>query len=164
MTAVQAPVVIRRFDPDRDAQSLRSCLIEHQDLHQTIEPSWADGDAVVEEYLAYLEGECVAYDGCILIADVGDRTAGFVCVAAAANGAAPDDPGPFAWIYDIFVKPPYRRQRVASLLMEAAETFARSRGALTLRLAVQARNQPAREFYQRHAFREYTHVLTKALA
>jgi GNAT superfamily N-acetyltransferase len=156
--------VIRPFDPNRDTEALRSCLVEHHDFHKALEPSWAGGDAVVERYRAYLDAECAAHDGCILIADVDDRTAGFVCLASSTHNAAPDDPAPFAWVYDIFVKPPCRRRRVATALMKAAETFARDRGALTLRLAVLARNQPAREFYRQHGFSDYTHVLTKALA
>jgi GNAT superfamily N-acetyltransferase len=84
-------------------------------------------------------------------------------VVAATRGESPEDPAPFAWIHDIFVKPEHRRQGVASVLMAEAERFARSHGARLLRLGVLDRNENARAFYVRHEFRALAHVLTKAL-
>src|SRR6476646_10565821 len=156
-------VVIRRFDAARDAQSLRECVIDHQNFHRSIEPSWPDGDAIVSDYLTYLDQECAGHNGCILKAHCGEQAAGFVCVVATTRGEAPDDPTPFAWIHDIYVRPEYRRRGVASMLMTEAERFASGEGAQTLRLGVLDRNEGARRFYARHGLREYTHVLTKPL-
>ena len=160
---MKAQVVVRRFDPARDAESLRSCIIDQQDYHRSIEPSWPGGDVIIKDYLTYLETQCAVHTGCIMMAECAEQTAGFVCVVAATRGESPDDPSPFAWIYDIFVKPEYRRRRVASKLMAEAELFARSQGARVLRLGVLDRNEHARAFYVKHGFREYTHVLTKSL-
>jgi GNAT superfamily N-acetyltransferase len=99
----------------------------------------------------------------ILMADYADQTAGFVCVAAATRGESPDDPAPCAWIYDLFVKPAYRRQGIASMLMTEAGRFARSCGARTVLPGVQARNDHARALYGRRGFRDYSPVLTKTL-
>ena len=163
MTDLKTHVVIRRFDAARDAQSLRECLIDHQDFHRRIEPSWPDGEAIVDEYVAYLERECAAHNGCILMAHYGEHTAGFVCVVAATRGESPEDPSPVAWVHELYVKPAHRRRGVASLLMADAERFARGEGAHVLRLGVLARNAGARRFYARHGFGEQAHVLTKAL-
>jgi GNAT superfamily N-acetyltransferase len=156
-------ITIRPFDPARDARSLRQCIIEHQDFHRDLEPSWPAGEPIAAEYLTYLEQECSLRNGCILIAHDGQDAAGFVCVVASTRGAAPDDPDPYAWIQDIFVMPGWRRRGVASLLLAEAEQFARAQGARQLRLGVLDRNPDARMFYERHGFREYTHVLTKPL-
>lgn len=156
-------IAIRRFDAARDAESLRECVVDQQNFHRNIEPSWPDGDAIVGDYLAYMESECAAHDGCIFMAHCGEQAAGFVCVVAAARGESPDDPAPFAWVHDVYVKPEQRRRGVASMLMAEAERFAREQGAQMLRLGVLDRNQDARTFYARHGFREYTHVLTKRL-
>jgi GNAT superfamily N-acetyltransferase len=160
---MQTQILIRRFDPARDAEALRSCIIEQQDFHRSLESTWPRGPTMVADYMAYLDTTCATRDGCILMADCDQQTVGFACVVASTRGESPDDPAPFAWIYDIFVRPAYRRRRVATLLMAEAEHFARSRGAVTLRLAVLARNEPARTFYRRRAFREYFQVLTKTL-
>jgi ribosomal protein S18 acetylase RimI-like enzyme len=161
---VKADVVVRRFDPARDAESLRNCIIDHQDFHRGMEPSWPSGDAIASEYLTYLETECAAHNGCTIMAEWAEQTAGFVCVVASTRGESPEDPLPFAWIHDIFVKPEYRRRGVASALMAEAERFARSQGAQRLRLGVLHRNEHARALYVRHGFREHAHVLTKTLA
>jgi GNAT superfamily N-acetyltransferase len=160
---MQTQVVVRRFDPARDAEVLRTCIVDQQDFHRSMEPSWPGGQAVAADYLAHLETTCSVHDGCILMADCDGETCGFVCVAASTPGSGPDDPAPCAWIFDLFVKPAYRRRHVASALMAEAERFARSHGAQTLRLGVQARNGPARVFYGKLGFRDYSYVLTKSL-
>jgi hypothetical protein len=38
-------VVIRRFDVARDARVLREWLVDQQNFHRRIEPSWPDGEA-----------------------------------------------------------------------------------------------------------------------
>jgi len=154
---------IRRYDPARDAQALRDCVIAQQDFHRGLEPSWPEGQAIAGEYLAYLDQECAAHEGCILMAEVGDDAAGFVCIVAATAGGSPDDPSPVAWVQDIYVKPEHRCRGIATALMVEAERFARAHGARVLRLGVLNRNASAREFYAGRGFREYTHVLTKAL-
>ena len=158
---VKTQIVVRRFDPTRDAESLRSCIIDHQNFHRSIEPSWPSGDAIIGDYMTYLETECAVHNGCIIMADYAEQTAGFVCVVASTRGESPEDPAPFAWIHDIFVKPEHRRRGVASILMAEAERFARSQGARVLRLGVLDRNEHARALYVRHGFREHAHVLTK---
>jgi ribosomal protein S18 acetylase RimI-like enzyme len=160
---VTTQLVVRRFDPARDAASLRACIIDHQNFHRRLAPSWPSGEAIVGEYVTYLETQCALHNGCIIVAEYAEQTAGFVCVVASTRGESPDDPDPFAWIHDIFVKPEHRRRGVASMLMAEAERFARSRGARCLRLGVLDRNEDARAFYVKHGFGEYTHVLAKSL-
>jgi GNAT superfamily N-acetyltransferase len=156
-------VVIRRFDAPRDAASLRECVIDQQNFHRNIEPGWPDGDAIVGSYLAYLDAECAADNGCVIMAHSAEHAAGFVCVVATTRGDPPDDPAPFAWIHDIYVKPEHRERGVAKLLMAEAERFARAEGAQVLHLGVLDRNERARRFYAKQGYREYTHVLTKPL-
>ena len=163
MSDPKTRVVIRRFDAARDREPLRECLIDHQNFHRGLEPSWPDGHAIVSEYLAYLETECAVHNGCIFMAQCGEQAAGFVCVVATTRGESPEDPAPFAWIHDIYVKPEHRGHGVASLLMAEVERFARGEGARLLRLGVLDGNDRARRFYASHGFREHAHVLTKPL-
>jgi GNAT superfamily N-acetyltransferase len=163
MIDVKAQIVVRPFDPARDAESLRGCIIEHQDFHRSLEPTWPSGDAIVKEYETYLETECAAHNGCILMAEYAERIAGFVCVVASTHGESPEDPAPLAWVHDIFVKPEHRRRGVASVLIAEAERFARSQRARRLRLGVLDQNEHARALYVKHGFGEHAHVLTKNL-
>jgi GNAT superfamily N-acetyltransferase len=160
---VEPGLVVRVFDPARDAEALRALNVEHQDFSRTLEPSWPEGKAVGDDYVAYLEREVAAHDGRIFIAEADGALAGFVCVISSMRGDSPDDPAVFAWVHDIFVRPAYRRRGVATGLMAEAESFVRSRGARELRLAVIDRNANARAMYRGLGFRDYVRVLTKPL-
>lgn len=163
MIGVKTHIVVRRFDPAQDAESLKKCVIDQQNFHRALEASWPSGEAIVADYLTYLEKACADHRGAIFMADYAEQPAGFVCVVASTRGESPDDPAPFAWVHDIFVRPEHRQHGVASSLMAEAERFARSEGSRVIRLGVLDRNDQARAFYARHGFREYTHVLTKTL-
>lgn len=163
MIDMKAEVVVRRFDPAHDAASLRTCVIDQQNFHRGRETSWPGGEAIIEEYITYLETECALHNGCIFMAEYAEQTAGFVCVVASTRGESPEDPEPFAWIHEIYVKPEHRRRGVASALMAEAERFARSQGARRLRLGVLDWNEQARALYASRGFREHAHVLTKTL-
>jgi len=164
MSSAAHQTVIRHYDPETDLDSLRQCIVEQQDYHRSLEPSWPEGVAIADEYLEYLDTQCKLHDGQIFVAEIAGELAGFACVAASNQGEAPDDPALFAWIYDIFVTAAHRRQRVASALMAEVESFARAHGATQLRLGVLARNEHARRFYDGQGFHEYVSVLAKSLA
>jgi GNAT superfamily N-acetyltransferase len=142
---------------------LRACIIEHQDFHHSLEPSWPEGKTIIDEYVSYLETQCASHDGRVMVADSDGEILGFVCVVATTRGDSPDDPATFAWVHDIFVRPEHRRQGVATALMAEAESFVRSRGARELRLGVLDRNADARALYRGLGFRDYMRVLTKVL-
>jgi GNAT superfamily N-acetyltransferase len=161
---VGAGIVVRPYDPARDTEAFRACIVEHQDFHRALEPSWPAGTAVLERYVAYLEQQCAEHDGRILVADAAGEIAGFLCVVASTRGDSPDDPAVFAWVHDVFVRPAHRRGGVATALMAEAEAFVRSRGAGELRLGVLDRNTGARALYRDLGFRDYVRVLTKPLA
>jgi ribosomal protein S18 acetylase RimI-like enzyme len=156
-------VSVRPYDPARDAAALRACLVEYQDFHHALEPSWPEGAAIVDDYVAYLAAQCARHDGRIMLAEHEGEVVGFACVAASLHNDSPDDPATFAWIYELFVKAAFRRRGIGTALMAEAETFVRARGAKELRLGVLDRNVDARALYQGLGFRDYTRVLTKPL-
>jgi GNAT superfamily N-acetyltransferase len=86
-----------------------------------------------------------------LTARIGGRTAG---VAAVAHNT-PDlevleGRSDLAVLWDIRVTPEARRRGVGSALFEAAETWARARRCLTLKVETQTINVPACRFYAAH--------------
>jgi ribosomal protein S18 acetylase RimI-like enzyme len=141
--------------------ALRDLIVAHQDYHRALEPHWPAGADIAGDYLSYLESECAEYAGQIFVA-IDEGLAGFICVVTGKRGA-PDDPAPYAFVFDLFVAPEYRRRGIAIALMAAAEDFARERGIIDLRLAVLERNREAQAFYERLGFRGYARVLRKEL-
>jgi ribosomal protein S18 acetylase RimI-like enzyme len=160
---VGSEVSVRPYDPSRDRDALRALNVEHQDFSRSLEPSWPEGKAVADDYVAYLDREVAARDGAVFLAEVDNAVAGFICVVSATRGDSPDDPAVFAWVHDLYVRPAYRRRGVATALMIAAEAFVQARGARELRLGVINRNTTARALYETLGFRDYTRVLTKPL-
>jgi ribosomal protein S18 acetylase RimI-like enzyme len=163
VSATDTSVIIRTYDSLADLKALRACIIEQQEFHRALESSWPEGNAIIDDYVIYLEKQCVRHDGRVIVAEYGGEVVGFVCVVASTNNESPDDPAPFAWVHDIFVKPAHRRRHIATKLMSEAESFARAHGAHVLRLGVLARNVVASSFYREHGFREYASVLSKTL-
>jgi len=161
--AFDEPVEIRPYVSTRDRDALIGCIIEQQNFHRSLEPSWPEGEAIADEYLSYLEKQSVERDGCILLAEAEEGIVGFVAVAASIRNDSPDDPSSFAWIYDVFVKAGHRRRGLASRLMAEAESFARTRGAECLRLGVLAANGAAQELYRALGFRGYVNIVTKPI-
>jgi len=154
---------IRPYDAARDAEGLRQCVIEQQDFHRSLEPSWPAGATIVDDYLEYLRDRCVDHDGAVMVADRDGELVGFICVVASMRNDAPDDPAPFAWVHDIFVRPAFRRAGIATKLMAEAEAFAQAHGASTLRFGVLGRNKAALAFYETQGFRHYAVVMTKSV-
>ena len=156
-------LTVRPYDAGQDGRALRACIVDHQDYHRGLEPSWPPGASIIDQYVKYLEAQCAAHDGCVLVAVSGDEVVGFACVVASTHGDSPDDPAVFAWVHDIFVGAANRRQGVGAALLAAAESFARSRGATELRLGVLERNEDARAFYRGRGFRDYLRILSRPL-
>ena len=154
---------VRPYDQARDAEPLRALIIEHQDFHRGLEPSWPEGKTIIDAYVRFLTAQCAAHDGRIMLAERSGVIVGFICVVSSARNDSPDDPATFAWVHDVFVRPEHRRQGVGATLLAEAEAFVRSRGARELRLGVLDRNDHARGMYRGLGFRDYVRVLTKPI-
>jgi hypothetical protein len=92
--------LIRSYDPFADLDGLRACIIEQQEFHRGLESSWPEGQAIIDDYVNYLETQCTLHNGRVIVAECGGELVGFVCVVASTNGESADDPAPFAWIHD----------------------------------------------------------------
>lgn len=100
------------------------------DLHRAIAPDdyvpTLDKAAAAEMF-----GEIAASPECLLaIADAGDGLAGYVWAQLVERPANPFSPAArFLFVQHIFVKPEWRRGKVASALLQCAARFGREKGA-----------------------------------
>src|SRR5262245_53079089 len=108
MPGAPQSVLIRLYDPQRDEEGLRDCVVEQQEFHRSIESAWRQGRTIVDEYLDYLRRQCYEHDGAIFVAAAEEQAVGFVCVVASVPGTGPDDPAVHAWVHDVFVRPEWR--------------------------------------------------------
>ena len=69
----------------------------------------------------------------------------------------------FATITDLFVVPEFRRQGVASKLLEEALAFFKSRDLEHVRLTVLVKDETARAFYEKHGFGDFLYRMWKPL-
>jgi GNAT superfamily N-acetyltransferase len=60
--------------------------------------------------------------------------------------------GPVATLDELYVRPPWRNQRIGHALLETACRLARERGAETFEINVDGEDTDARRFYEAHGF------------
>ncbi|HDJ25963.1 MAG TPA: GNAT family N-acetyltransferase [Candidatus Bathyarchaeota archaeon] len=99
--------------------------------------------------------------GGILVAEAGGELVGFVLFAE--RESALKSPYRRAVIYDLYVKPEWRRKGVATRLMGAALERLKAKGIDLVTVSVAASNQVAFKLYKKLGFQEFMLTLFKRL-
>jgi GNAT superfamily N-acetyltransferase len=109
----------------------------------------SDGEAEARRYLA----DHAEPGGASLVATRGHDVVGYVAISWESNFAGFQDRG-IPLVHQVAVAGPFRRQGVATLLMDAAEQLARERGIATLGITVGLSGEygPAQRLYGRRGF------------
>ncbi len=109
----------------------------------------SDGEAEARRYLA----EHAEPEGASLVAACGHEVVGYVAVLWESAFAGFRDRG-IPLVHQVAVAGPFRRQGVATLLMDAAEQLARERGIATLGITVGLFDEygPAQRLYGRRGY------------
>jgi ribosomal protein S18 acetylase RimI-like enzyme len=135
---------------------------EHERIHV---PDLKSGTEIGMSYTNLLLRSVAERNGCMMIARGEGRAIGFVCawVQEDDDPLVCDSARLHAYISDIFVDREWRRQGVASLLLDAVETAMRERGCSRIRVCSKAANQLAIACYETRGFRPYEIVFSKQL-
>ena len=156
--------VIREYDSQLDAATVRACFVALQEAERQVEPGLPPGEDIVDAYLAQMFQGCEKGNGRVFIAESDNAGIGFVCAYARVCITDADEaPKEVALISDIAVLPQYRGQGIGRRLLEHADHFVRENGAITLRLVVLSRNTGARKLYAEVGFPDRWVQMTKAL-
>jgi len=147
-----------------DYQALCKIFDEVDALHRNALPEiyrQPDGPARSREYIhGLIEDEATA----LLVAEREGRLVGVVKVSVTET---PDIPvyvlRTYAAIDTLVVKKECRRSGIGRSLLEAAEQWARERGAATAELTVMEFNEPAIAFYQRFGYKPASRKMRKPL-
>jgi ribosomal protein S18 acetylase RimI-like enzyme len=157
-------VSIQPYQSDRDHRGVRDCIVELQDYERSLESFLPAGEAMADDYLAFLLRRCEECEGRMLVALAAGEVVGFVCVLTRVPPAEPDEgQADYAYISALIVRAAHRRRGLGRRLLEEAELWARSSGASDLRVGVLAKNRGARELYASLGFAEFQVHLTKPL-
>lgn len=156
--------MIRDYEPGRDRDQLRACVVELQEVERGLEPRLPRGEEMADQYLAFMLERCVRMTGRVFVAEVDHAVVGFVAVLANVPQEEPDeDRAPYANVSDLVVRSAYRRRGLGRALLEHAERFAQGAGVGLLRVGVLARNDGARRLYASLGFADYSVQLIKPL-
>lgn len=155
---------IRAYDPERDHDGVRACMVELQDFERELDPRMPAGESIADAYLERMFGRCREFDGSVLVAEHGGSIRGFVTVWARYRSAEPDDdPAAHAFLSDLVVASGHRGLGIGRALLRAAEACAREVGAPHLQLTVKADNTAALSLYEAEGFRPSEIQLEKRL-
>ncbi len=157
-------VEIRPYNAATDHAAVRACFVELQDHEHAIDPGAPTGEAIADDYVAWIFERCKRYEGHVLVARAGGDVLGFVSVLLAVPRTDPDDPVPVhALIQDLVVSERWRSRGVGLHLMRTAEELAQAAGRPEIRVSVVAQNHGARRFYAREGYEEQLIYLGKSL-
>jgi ribosomal protein S18 acetylase RimI-like enzyme len=156
--------VIRAYEPERDRDRLRACIVELQEYERDLEPALPPGEEMADAYLRHRLPQCTGESGRIFVAELEGAIVGFVGVRWRVPPGEPDeDPAPYAYVTDLLVRRDHRRRGIGRALLAHAERHAREAGARTIRIGVLAHNQIARRLYREMGFADYHVQLVKPL-
>ncbi len=123
------------------------------------------GPEIGKQYAEMLMRAVAERNGCIIMARAEAGAVGFACawIARDDDPLIRDDASIHAYVSDIFVDQNWRRQGIASRLMDELEARMRSRGCSRIRVCSKAANQLAVACYTARGYRPYEIVFTKRL-
>jgi len=156
-----------RIDPFQPADfaavvAFVEAIQEHERIHV---PDLKLGSEIGKSYTNLLLRSVAERNGCMMMARAEIDAIGFACawVQEDEDPLVRDGARIHAYISDIFVDRDWRRQGVASLLLDAVETAMRERGCTRIRVCSKAANQLAIACYETHGYRPYEIIFSKQL-
>ncbi|MFB6292427.1 MAG: GNAT family N-acetyltransferase [Candidatus Nanohaloarchaea archaeon] len=121
-----------------------------------------DRRAIREASLEHKREKIQEDDTQVLLAREEDEPAGYVIVSVEERPPIFEIDRKAA-VSEIFVKEDFRREGVATRLMDAAEEFGEEKDCAFLQLEVDVGNVPAQKFYQEHGFEVQRKKMVKEL-
>jgi ribosomal protein S18 acetylase RimI-like enzyme len=122
----------------------------------------APRDGAEEGYAWFLGSVMDSVDGCVFVADDGEKVVGYVFVALEPLSWK-ELRGPAGYIHDVAVEESSRRQGVATQLMMRAMEWLREKKAPRVLLGTAAKNLRAQSLFHKLGFRDTMIEMTKEL-
>ncbi len=149
---MQKDITIRPYESKNDKDQVLKCIIDLQEHERAVEPSKLPGKDVADDYLAYIVFECKEKNGEIFVADNAGEILGFSCVWIDEDDDPTVSKESLAYLSDLYVKPEFRRQGIATKLMQARKQYALDRGIRKIRVCTLAKNIGIQETLKSQGF------------
>ena len=149
---------IVEYAPEHEAAAVE-LMAELQEFERALSPDRTRGADMARDHFAYLRSLCAERSGQVFLALADSEVIGFAVVFIEAEDEEDGHLLPwckrYGWLSDLFVKPGFRGQAIASRLVDAAERHCVAIGVRRLGLSVLANNTAARQFYLKAGFKEH---------
>jgi len=157
------PVVIRKAE-SRDLESLGRLGAMLMRTHYAFDKLrfLAPHEGVEHGYAAFLGSRIDSPDDVVLVAEKDGKVAGYL-FAALEPMSWKELRGPAGFVHDVAVEESYRRNGIATMLMNAAMEWLRDHGAPRVVLGTAAPNKAAQSLFHRLGFRDTMIEMTKEL-
>jgi ribosomal protein S18 acetylase RimI-like enzyme len=158
-------VIVREFDARIDQKRIQDCFVELQDAERVLDPRLPCGNDIVGAYIPTMLKRCSQAAGKVFVAEVEGVVVGFVTVLTRVRSDELEGGDlEYGLVSDLIVTNESRRMGIGRQLLEAAESFARSRGVQCLRVGVLAANEAANYLYTSSGFSNLYVELEKDLS
>ncbi len=136
-----------------------------QEHERELVPELKPGPEIGKQYAEMLMHAVAERDGCMIMARADAGPVGFACawIEVDDDPLLRDDARIHAYVSDIVVDQNWRRQGIASLLMDELEARMRSCGCSRIRVCSKAANQVAVACYTARGYQPYEIVFAKQL-
>lgn len=157
-------MTVRSFDINTDLGGIRGCFLELQDFERDFDPRLPAGADIVDVYIPRMLHRCRQCNGRVFVAEADGEVAGYATVLPKVKSEEVDEGNiAYALISDLVVLSRFRKLGLGKSLLAAAESYARSCKARSLRIGVMAANEAARELYGSVGFESIYVELEKEL-
>ena len=158
-------MTVRSFDINNDLNGIRDCFVELQDFERDFDPRMPAGIEIVDIYIPRMLHRCRQCKGKVLVAEFDGQVAGYATVLPKVKSDEVGDGDiAYALISDLVVSSRFRKMGLGRSLLVAAESYARSCAAKSLRIGAMAANEAARALYESAEFKNIYVELEKVLA
>ncbi len=137
----------------KDARAVAEMAIKLALQHVAYDSRRFSELAPLEQAEWYYGSQTETSDAAILVAELDGKIVGFTFIQYEAKDYA-NLLETAVWLHDIYISEKARRQNAGKLLIEKSIEAAKELGADKLMLSVAAKNEFAREFFERNGFKE----------
>ena len=143
-------------------EQARRIWVQFAEYHQRIDPYYWTVEGADALFGEYLLGRMADPDSMVMVAVDGERLVGY-CLAHVHIRAPVFSEAEVGVLSDLAVDEERRGSGAGGMLVEAAMQWLRERGVRRVELRTSAKNDRAIEFYRKHGFWVYDHMMTREL-